>query len=191
MELHPLIQKIESLYLPLSDACKAELLSRVELCPCTKDEVLVREGQIFDRIFYIHQGCARAYYLKEGKDISDWFALEGEFIVSIDGFFRNAPSLHYIQVLEDSMLLSLSKNHLLELSDKYREVERLEKMVITQTLLKLQQRIVSLQFETARQKYENLLAQIPHIEQRVPLTHIASYLGITLETLSRIRKPQK
>ena len=73
------------------------------------------------------------------------------------------------------------------LSDKYWEFDRMGKMIITETMLYLQKRIVSIQFETAANRYQTLLKEKSDIELRVPLKHLASYLGITLETLSRIR----
>ena len=85
----------------------------------------------------------------------------------------------------------MSRENILELSEKHIEFDRLGKIIITKTMLQLQQRISSIQFETAQQKYKNLLEIEPNITQRVALTHIASYLGITLETLSRIRNPKK
>jgi CRP-like cAMP-binding protein len=100
------------------------------------------------------------------------------------------PSPHYIEVLEPSILLEISRENINLLSDKYKEFDRLGKIIVTKTMLQQQQRIVSIQFETAQQKYENILKIRPDITKRVALTHIASYLGITLETLSRIRNPK-
>ena len=87
--------------------------------------------------------------------------------------------------------MEISRAETDKLSDKYREFERLTKIIITKTMLQQQERIASMQFYSAEQKYNNLLSIYPTITQRVPLTHIASYIGITLETLSRIRKPKK
>jgi CRP-like cAMP-binding protein len=130
------------------------------------------------------------HVLKDDKDITDWFAFENNFICSINSFFLNMPSPHYIEVLEPSILLEISRENINLLSDKYKEFDRLGKIIVTKTMLQQQQRIVSIQFETAQQKYENILKIRPDITKRVALTHIASYLGITLETLSRIRNPK-
>jgi CRP-like cAMP-binding protein len=86
--------------------------------------------------------------------------------------------------------LEISKSDFERLTNTYHDFERLARVVVTKTMLQLQQRIVAVQFETALQKYENLIALRPDITQRVALSHIASYLGITIETLSRIRKPK-
>lgn len=184
-----IIELIGTTYSPLSSNCKIDLKHATQVLKFEKATVLVKEGQLADKTYFIVRGCARAYYLKDGKDITDWFAFENDFINSIHSFFLNVPSPHYIELLEATTFLEISKETILELCDKYHDFDRLGRIIVTNTMLRLQQRIVSMQFETALQKYNSLLAIRPDITQRVPLTHIASYLGITLETLSRIRNP--
>lgn len=190
MTINSIINLISELYSPLSEACILDLASVCKTLSFDKSTIIVREGQFANKTYFIIKGCARAFYLKDGKDITDWFAFENDFISAINSFFLDIPSPHYIEVLEPSELLEFSREDSLILSDKYHDFERLASKVITRTLLQLQQRVVSIQFETAQQRYENLLNIRPDITQRVPLTHIASFLGITLETLSRIRSPR-
>lgn len=190
MTKEAIIDQISDTYAPLSAACKEQLAGHATLLPLHKNTLLVKEGEYADSTYYIVKGCARAYYLREGKDISDWFAFEGEFISSIVSFFTQRPSPHYIELLEDCILLELSRDHIEKVSGQFHDFEHLVRIVVTQTMLRLQEKISSLQFYTARQKYENILAIRPNITQRVALTHIASYLGISLETLSRIRNPR-
>ena len=90
-------------------------------------------------------------------------------------------------MLADSVLFEISRDSIEELSAKYQEFERLTKMIGINTMLKQQERIVSMQFHSAEEKYANMITIRPTITQRVPLTHIASYIGMRLETLSRIR----
>jgi CRP-like cAMP-binding protein len=174
----------------LTKECKADLKKVSRVLTLKKETQIVKEGQFADKTYFIAEGSARAFYLKDGKDITDWFAFENDFISSINSFFLNIPSPHFIEVLHPSTLLEISRENVILLSDKYNEFDRLGKIIVTKTMLQLQQRIVSIQFEKAQQKYENMLKIRPDITQRVPLTHIASYLGITLETLSRIRNPK-
>lgn len=187
MNVKDAIQQFRTTYDFLTDDCVADLESACRYLLRKKNDRLVREGQYTDKTYYIAKGAARTYYLKDGKDVTDWIALETDFISSINSFFLDTPSELYIEVLEETHLLELNKSTFLRLSDKYPDFDKLGKLILTQTLLQLQQRIVSLQFETAEQKLKNLLLLRPSILQRVPLTHIASYLGITLETLSRIK----
>jgi CRP-like cAMP-binding protein len=185
-----IIESISAQYSPLTEHCKTDFKDLSKVLTFDKFTMLVREGQYADKTYFIVAGCARAFYLKDGKDITDWFAFENAFMCSINSFFLNIPSPHYIEVLEQTTLLEISRDNMTTLCNKYHDFDRLGRIAATKTMLQLQQRIVSVQFETAFQKYENLLNVRPDITQRIPLTHIASYLGITLETLSRIRNPK-
>lgn len=188
MNKEDIINTISDKYAHLCDECKSEFFTNSRILTLKKGEILVKEGQYADKAYFIVSGSTRAYYLSDGKDITDWFAFENDFICAINSFFQNIPSPHFIEVLEETILLVISRECLLKLSDKYHDFERLTNRVATKTMLKLQARIVSMQFQSAEQKYENILLAYPNITQRVQLTHIASYIGITLETLSRIRK---
>ncbi len=152
-----------------------------------KGDILVKEGDYSYELYFVAKGGARAYYLKDGKTITDWFAFENDFISSIVSFFLGVPSQHYIEVLEDSTLMALQLKDIEVLCDTYHDFERLARMSTTKTMLQLQQRIVSLQFKSSKERYDSLLEKYPQIELRAPLGDIASYLGITQETLSRIR----
>jgi len=186
-----ILKKINDTYSPLTSACQEALLDIAKILNVKKDSTLVREGQYSDKTYYIVKGCARAYYLKDGKDISDWFAFENEFISSIVSFFTHKPSPHFIELLEDSTLIEFSREHIQHFSDTYHDFDRLIRVIVTKTMLSQQERIASIQFQNAEQKYKNILAIHPNITNRIPLTHIASYLGITLETLSRIRSQKR
>ncbi len=190
MDIKKAIEIISNQYSLLTSECKSELLNNSKILVLEKGTTLVREGQYSDKTFFIINGCARAFYLKDGKDISDWFAFENDFISSINSFFLNIPSPHYIELLEDSVLLEISRENVEKLANTYRDFERLSKVIVIKTMLMQQERISSMQFHSAEQKYENVLSIHPNISQRISLTHIASYIGITLETLSRIRKRQ-
>jgi len=181
------VNLISQNHLKFTNNCMRDLIACSNLLEVDKATKIVSEGQYADKTYFIAKGSARAYYLKDGKDITDWFAFEFDFINSINSFFLNIPSPHFIETMEPSILLEISRENTQKLADKFQEFDRLEKLIVTKTLLQLQQRIVSMQFETAQQKYLNFIQLRPDITQRVPLMHIASYLGITMETLSRIR----
>ena len=188
MNKKEIINIINEKYAPLTSECKSEFAANSRILTLKKGEILVKEGQYSDKAYFIVSGSTRAYYLNDGKDITYWFAFENDFICAINSFFQNIPSPHFIEVLEETILLEISRDDIMKLSDKYHNFERLTNRVATKTMLKLQARIVSMQFQSAEQRYQNLLSAYPSITQRVSLTHIASYIGITLETLSRIRK---
>lgn len=160
----------------------------MEVNTYSKGEIIVREGQYASKAYLILQGSARAYYLHNGKDISDWFAFEHEFISSIVSFFDGKPSPHYIEALDNSLIATITKESINQLSNEYHEFERLIRHVVTDTMLKQRQRISSILFHTAEERYRQIELIHPGVNQKVALKHIASYLGITMETLSRVRK---
>lgn len=189
-EKRNIIKSIGSYYTPLSEACQEEFIRCTKVLQYDNPTVIVNEGAYADKTYFIAQGAARAYYLKDGKEITDWFAFENNFISAVNSFFTGVPSQYFIEVIEPSTLLEISKGDVDRLTMMFPEVGMLGYQIVVKTMLQLQQRVMSLQFETAQQKYENLLKIHPDITQRVPLTHIASFIGITLETLSRIRNPK-
>ena len=188
--INDIIKNIDEFYAPLSKACVEDLLGKMSFCNYKKADILVKEGHFADQSYFIVSGCARAYYLHDGRDITDWFAFENDFISSIVSFFTGAPSPHYIEILEDAVVLQISKKSTELLAAKHHDFERLMREVVTKTMLSQRERISSILFHTAEERYEQILCIRPDITKRVALTHIASYLGMTLETLSRIRKPK-
>ncbi|MDO6674606.1 Crp/Fnr family transcriptional regulator [Tenacibaculum sp. 1_MG-2023] len=191
MNYKEVFKTIEETYTPLSTECQQELITSSKVCVYKKGDIVVREGQFSKKVFFIVQGCSRAYYLKDGKDISDWFTFENQFMASIVSFFSNEPSPHYVEFIEDSTVLEFSKDTVDKLSQKHHDFERLISKIVTETMLGLCERLYTIQFNKAEERYKHLLSIYPFITNRIPLTHIASYLGITLETLSRIRNPKK
>jgi len=182
-----ILETIVAQYGPLSSETRNDIKALGQIRKVSKGEILVREGEYSHELYYVVKGGARAYYLKDGKTITDWFAFENDFISSIIGFFLEVPSQHYIEVLEDITFMVLKLKDMEVLCDKYHDFERVCRLSTTKTMIQLQQRIVSLQFRSSQERYDSLLEKYPQIELRAPLGDIASYLGITQETLSRIR----
>jgi CRP-like cAMP-binding protein len=191
MNSEELLSTLGTLYTPLSPACQQALQEHFQYQSIPKGKIVVREGQFSDRAYLIVQGCSRAYYLKDGKDISDWFAFENEFMASIVSFFNKEASPHYIEFIEDSTVIEFSRETIEQLSRQHHDFERFISKVVTKTMLGLRERLSSILFNKAEERYQQLIGIRPDISNRVPLTHIASYLGITLETLSRIRNPKR
>lgn len=181
------LDALDTSYTSLSTATRNLLRPLCSIHRYDKQEVIVQEGAYSSTLYYVIQGSARAWYLKDGKEITDWFSFEGDFITAINSYFMGVPSPHFVESIEPTIMMEMSREEVNKAREASHEMERLATVAITKTMLHLQQRVVALQFESASQKYENLLRMRPDIEQRVPLGHIASHLGITLETLSRIR----
>ena len=154
-----------------------------------KNQTLVRQGEICNSLYFVEKGMGRSYYLNEnGKEISQWFFGVGKFMSSVDSFFQQTPSLYYLEVLEDATLYSISKEDMDQLFAKYHKMEKMGRLVTIEMLTKMVNKLNAIQFQTAKERYDYMLAEFPDIAYQVPLGHIASYLGMTQETLSRIRK---
>jgi CRP-like cAMP-binding protein len=167
-----------------------EFMLAAKLLTKEKSILLVKEGQNSDELFFIAEGCARLFYTKDDKEITDGFFFENQFLSSNSSFFERIPSLHSIELLEPTTFLTISRDDILRIANKHKDFERLGRIIVTRLMLQFQKQIAAMRFETALCKYESLINQRSDITQRISLTYIASYLGITLETLSRIRNPK-
>ncbi len=152
-----------------------------------KDYLLLREHTVSDYIYFIESGIARIYYHKNDKEVTEWIAMDGQFFLSITSFFKRTASHLIIQTLQPSLVYGIHHDVLMGLASQHHDVERLLRKMVTLSLILSQERMDSIQFETAQQRYQKLLKTSPQMVQQVPLSYIASFLGITLETLSRMR----
>jgi CRP-like cAMP-binding protein len=155
-----------------------------------KGHALLWPGGVCKHLYFIEKGLTRTYYLKDGKDITDWISVEGTIAVSIISFLTCEPDIRGIELLEPSSLLALAQSDLERLYGRFHDIERLGRLLISGGIVQLQQRFDDLHFSTAHQRYQKLIDTTPSLINRVPLGMIASYLGITQETLSRIRAQQ-
>lgn len=129
----------------------------------------------------------RGFYNLEEKEVTHWFAFEDDFVTSFHSFITQQPAIENIQLLEGSILWSITKENLNKLLDQYHELERVLRIAYEKYYIRLEERFINAQFKSATERYQHLLLQSPHIIERVPLGFIASYLGISQETLSRVR----
>ena len=144
-------------------------------------------GSVCKESFFIEQGLLRTYYLKDGKEISEYFCAEGEWVNSPRSFMQQRLDIYSIDALEDTEAYRLKVADLVYLFDHYPEMERYARLSMGSLFGHLIERITSLRFTTATEKYAHFCQVYAGIHQRIPLGMVASYLGITQETLSRIR----
>ncbi len=181
------LQKAISDISPLSAESMKMFCSAWKNWQVPKNYFLLKENTVSDYIYFIRKGIVRIYYFKNEKEVTEWIALDEQFFLSITSFFQRKPSHLIIQTIEPSDVYGIYHNTLMALADQYHDVERLLRKMVTLSLIFSQERMDRIQFESAQHRYEKLLQTTPEIIRRVPLTYIASFLGITLETLSRIR----
>ena len=184
--MHHLLDHIRN-YSPLSNESQQAIQERFEQVSLSKNEYLLRQGSVCRHLFFLQNGALRGFYNLEGKEITHWFGFENDFVTSFHSFITGQPAIENIQLIEGSILWSISKDTLFSLFNQYHEIERMVRIVYEKYYIRLEERFVNAQFKTAAERYEKLLTDTPHIIERVSLGHIASYLGISQETLSRIR----
>lgn len=171
----------------LSQEAIAAVEQKLNYHSLPKNHELVSDTSKCNSIYFIEQGVARQLYYKESKEITDWFGFEGSVIGPVVRGYQPKNGPYSIQLLENTKLISIHFDDLQALFDRFHEIERVGRILAVHAIVVLQKRLDSIQFETAAERYENLLKEYPAITQRVPLGYIASYLGITQVTLSRIR----
>jgi len=171
----------------LSETSAAALGSALERLDLPKGHTLLRPGSVCHYLWFIEKGLSRTFYIKEGKDVTDWISTENSIAVSIISFLTRKPDRRGIQLLEDSTIWAISYTDLERLYQEYPDIDRLGRLFLSHGIIQLQQRFDDLHFATAHDRYQQLIAANPSLVNRVPLGMIASWLGITQETLSRIR----
>ena len=149
--------------------------------------VLLHEGQISNHVHIIKKGCLRQWFNKDGKDITFQFFFEGQPVASIESFMSNQPGLFNLESIEPSVIYSLSKENFEKLNKQYPELKEGFQNYLFQRFRNYAQLFLSRIKDTPRERYEDLIKNHPEIIKRVPLHYIASYLGITPISLSRIR----
>ncbi|MDB4286260.1 Crp/Fnr family transcriptional regulator [bacterium] len=173
----------------LSPKLKAEISSMTKIERHPKAAILLREGEVCRKVFFVEKGCLRFYYYDdEGKDITHWFVFEGEFITEIDSVFQQKPSEFYIEALEDCTLNTFIFADFIALIGEHKQITMFSFMLMMKSIIELGEKVKDLQFRNAEIRYKNLIEKHSDILLRVPLSYIASYLGITQQSLSRIRR---
>ena len=149
--------------------------------------ILLHKGEVANQVFYIKKGCLREWFNKDGKDITFQFFLEGQAVASIDSFLSNQPSMYTIESIEPSIIFSLSKDNYEQFLQIYPELKDGFQDLMFQRFKNYSQLFLSRIKDTPMERYEDLINNHPEIIKRVPQHYIASYLGITPISLSRIR----
>lgn len=187
MPVHPLHAAINKLS-RLSQAEFEQLYARCQPKQCAPKERLHQAGDRIHGVYFVTKGFFAAYRLHDGREIYQDFYFPGEFMTDISGLSTQQPSEVTLTALESSEAYFISRTDLLamyELSNTFQTFGRLllEQLLAHQTEMTMRQTTL-----TARERYDYVLTQQPELLQRVPLQCLSSYLGMTRETLSRVRR---
>jgi CRP-like cAMP-binding protein len=186
-DITPLLHVLGSLH-PLSPGIEAYLKEHVTACSTRKRKLILKEGAVCSYIYFIVKGAVRGFIREGQKDITTWIVIENELVTSIFGIDNPAPSIENIQALENCELLALSFDSLNELYDRFPEFNLIARKLLQRYYADAERRAFIARLTKAQNKYRHFLLLHQPLANRIPLKYIASYLGMTLETLSRVRK---
>lgn len=171
----------------LSNEAVEHLNSQVAIMNAAKGSFLIKQGQRCDNLYIIEKGFARIFSVINGKEITTLFARENDIITSTYSLFTQSGSNEYVELLEDSVLLKINYEAFVSLCREHRNLFNLYRSLMEKYYLLLEERTLSLQFDSALDRYRKLVTQHPFILQRASLASIASFLGMSPVTLSRMR----
>lgn len=182
-----LLTALSQLY-PLSPEAQQYLRDHVASCTVAKRKLLLKEGMICEHIYFIIKGAIRGFTREGSKDITTWIVVENELVSSILSLDEPVKSIENIQALEKCELLSLTLAELELMYEKFPETNVLARKILQRYYADAERRAFIARLTKAENKYRHFLMGHQGLSNRIPLKYVASYLGVTLETLSRIRK---
>jgi CRP-like cAMP-binding protein len=176
-------------YFPLDNKEREEVIRLFSKRTIRRRGYLLQEGDICRHYFFIISGCFKMFAVDpSGKEHNLQFSVENEWISDLHSFYEQKPSRLYIEAIEPSVVLQIEHDDLLYLFTNYHKFDRNFRIIIERKYMDFQNRILQNISSTAEDRYLNFIKEYPGLFKRIPSTQIASYLGITPEFLSKIRK---
>lgn len=188
MIIQPILEEFKK-HLPFNDEEAALMETRAVRRKVKRRQTILQEGMICKHYFFVVKGCFRMYSMDDrGIEHNIQFAAENDWITDIGSFYSGKPSKLYIEALEHSVILQIEKLDLYFLYISIPKLIRIFKVIIEEKYVELQIRVLQNISSTAQERYLSFVEQYSNLANRLPNTQIASYLGITPEFLSKIRK---
>jgi cAMP-binding proteins - catabolite gene activator and regulatory subunit of cAMP-dependent protein kinases len=187
MAQEAVVSLFETFY-PISATLREAINSHSYLLKVKKKQLLLDIGDIQHSIYFIIKGSVRTYYRDhEGEEVTSWLLYEQDLAISVFSFFSQKPSFEALETLEDSSLLVLNHEKLIRLYHSHLEFNFIGRVLTEQYYIKSEEKANELRMCSATERYLNLLYHRPDVLKRTALGIVASYLGISRSTLSRIR----
>ncbi|QEC75074.1 Crp/Fnr family transcriptional regulator [Mucilaginibacter ginsenosidivorax] len=174
-------------YVKLDDAELDDIVGRFKKRQVKKNEFLLKEGDTCNDLVFVEEGCLRLFYLTGDVEISVWFAFKNSSAIDIYSFISEKASVYFLQAIEDSEVMYLPKTELLKLYQTHPKTQEMMRNFWEDAVLNLIDRFTALQRDSAEERYLQLLSKPPYI-QKIPQKYLASFIGVTPTSLSRIRK---
>lgn len=185
--MEKLIKTLEQ-YAPISEET-FQAIAEIAICRAfKKGDFVLREGQVCQHIGFIEEGLIRMFYYNDGKDVTTAFAEEEDPCLSVYSFISQEPSLESIEILEPSQIWFITYQQLQDLYKKFPSFNLIGRLLTEHYYIMLEQHTRMLKDKSSKERYWDFVNRRPEIIQRASLTHIASFLGMTKENLSRIRR---
>ncbi len=153
-----------------------------------KGDFFSKAGRISDRVGFVESGLLRSYFDIKGKETTTFFLQPGSVAAALLSFLRMKPAVENIQAITDSELIYIKRKDLFSLYEKNWKWQQVGRVVVETYYVEMEQRSISLQTQSAHERYLRFIKEFPEVIKTVPLNQIASFLGVSSETLSRIRK---
>lgn len=185
--MHEYLKRIEAHINSLDSSTQKVLADSMTTRVYKRGDYLLRQGEVGKKSFVIVNGIARKYYLNNGKEITTELFFKDDVAVSLQSYALQKPSEEFIQAIEDVTANVMDYQKFQAIKIQHRGLLELDLLMTEYYAMWLEQRLFQFHSLDATQRYQQLLQSQPHFIQQVPLTYLASYLGISLETLSRIR----
>jgi CRP-like cAMP-binding protein len=181
------LKKFITRYVTLSDPELEDITSKFKRKVLKKKDFLLKQGGTCKDLVFVQKGCLRLYYIKDDIEISVWFAFPQSSAIEIYSFISERPSDYFLQVIDDSEVLCLSKTELNKLYQHQPKMQEMMRNFWEDVILNLINRFTALQKDSAEKRYLDLL-QKPDYLATIPQKYLASFIGVTPTSLSRIRK---
>lgn len=181
------LKKFITSYVALSDNEVDAIVTRFKSKAVKKNDFLLKQGETCKDLVFVQKGCLRLYYLKDDIEVSVWFAFQQSSAIEIYSFISENPSTYFLQAIEDSEVHYLPKTELIKLYQEQPKMQEMMRNFWEDVILNLINRFTALQKDSAEKRYLDLLNKPDYLET-VPQKYLASFIGVTPTSLSRIRK---
>lgn len=152
-----------------------------------KGEIILKEGDVCEHVYYVERGLTRQFYFKNGKELTEHIGVEHSIVMCIESLFMEKPTHLQLEALEPTLIYAMPKRKLEEVALHNVNIQILFRKILEESLIISQMHADMLRFETAQDRYLKLCKLSPQVVLRAPLVYVASYLQMTPETLSRVR----
>lgn len=184
--MEALLSYLSSIH-PMSDGLIAYLSETLKSKEIPRKAYLLKAGHISRNVYFISKGLLRCYYMRDGHDISSWFMKEGDVMISVESFFLQKESYESIQALDDTTVHYISYEELQIIYRHFPEFNFIGRVLTERYYIQSEQRLYSIRMMRSQERYDYLMEHHPELVLRVPAKHLASYLGLTEVTLSKIK----